>query len=103
MTLADDPLFKELLDVFLGLLVLARGYPSERLIYWDIICGEYFVLHGLSVTSSSSSLTNMSLYLARRSSSWACCSGVLSLEGVDLDRGGDLGDCLGFGVSSSLW
>ena len=50
MTLADDPLFKELLDMFLGLLVLARGYPPERLIYGNIICGEYFVLYSLSVS-----------------------------------------------------
>ena len=50
MTLADDPLFKELLDMFLGLLVLARGYPSERLIYRNIVCGEYLVLHGLNLT-----------------------------------------------------
>ena len=50
MTLADDPLFEELLDMFFGLLELARGYPPKGLIYQNVICGEYFVLHGLSVT-----------------------------------------------------
>ena len=50
MTLVDDPLFKEPLDMFLGLMVLARGYPPERLIYGNIVCSEYLLLHGLGVT-----------------------------------------------------
>lgn len=43
VTLTDDPLAKEFLNVLFGLLVLIRGYPLKGLIC--IVCGEFLVLH----------------------------------------------------------